>query len=220
MKKLIFVSTGRCGTTRITEILKEKLPDQFSVNHVMPFSRLANIVGNLMFYIGQSETVKRFLYNFIISKFAKNKDFICTDPLTSMIIPREYIDSKDVSIVHLERSPEAFATSMFNISRTKIKSFIAHNFIPLWQPGLFPLENLLNKNIKEKYKKISRFKNAYFLQHYSNNPNFVTITMEELFNSNFLNKSVKDFLKKEIHITTGDLKKKNKRIKKQKRNQI
>ena len=31
MKKMIFVSTGRCGTTRIAQILKEYLPDDFSI---------------------------------------------------------------------------------------------------------------------------------------------------------------------------------------------
>lgn len=209
VKKLIFVSTGRCGTKRIGEILSEKLPDQFSVKHVMPFSRVANIIGNIMFALGQSETVKRLLYNFIIKKFAENKEFICTDPLTAMIIPVEYINSKDVSITHIVRSPESFATSMLHFSRMRKKSFFAHNFIPFWQPGLLPFENFLNRNVKKKYQKISKQKNAYFEKQYSSNPNYVKITMEELFNSHFLHKIVKDFFKKEINITRDDLKKKS-----------
>jgi flavodoxin len=51
-KILIFVSTGRCGTKRIAEILKEKLPeDKFAVQHQMNISRIANILGNLMYYL-------------------------------------------------------------------------------------------------------------------------------------------------------------------------
>ena len=113
MKKLIFVSAGRCGTTRITQILKEYLPVEFSIQHQMPFSRLANIIGNIFFYFGQSEKLNIYIYKFITSRYSKGKHFICTDPLTSMIIPKEYIESEDVCIVHILREPKEFAESFF-----------------------------------------------------------------------------------------------------------
>jgi len=206
MKKLIFVSAGRCGTTRIAQILKEYLPVEFSVQHQMTYSRLANIIGNIFFYFGQSEKLKNKLYKFITSRYFQGKHFICTDPLTSMIIPKEYIDSGDVCIVHIFREQKEFAESFFNFSRNKLKSFIAHNFIPFWQIGIWPLENLLNGDIKKKYNKVAELKNEYFVKKYSSNPNFLKIEMDEVFNSNFLRDIIYNFFNHDILITEEDLK--------------
>ena len=204
MKKLIFVSAGRCGTTRITQILKEYLPVEFSIQHQMPFSRLANIIGNIFFYFGQSEKLN--IYKFITLRYSKGKQFICTDPLTSMIIPKEYIESEDVYIVHIVREPKEFAESFFNFSRKKLKSFIAHNFLPFWQIGIWPLENILNSNIKEKYRKVAELKNRYFSDKYSLNPNYLQVDMDEIFNSSFLKDIIYNFFNHNIQITEEDLK--------------
>ena len=48
MRKLIFVSTGRCGTKRIYELLSQYLMKNVSVVHQMNFSRLANVLGTIM----------------------------------------------------------------------------------------------------------------------------------------------------------------------------
>ena len=204
MKKLIFVSAGRCGTTRITQILKEYLPVEFSIQHQMPFSRLANIIGNIFFYFGQSEKLN--IYKFITLRYSKGKQFICTDPLTSMIIPKEYIESEDVYIVHIVREPKEFAESFFNFSRKKLKSFIAHNFLPFWQIGIWPLENILNSNIREKYGKVAELKNRYFSDKYSLNPNYLQVDMDEIFNSSFLKDIIYNFFNHNIQITEEDLK--------------
>ena len=204
MKKLIFVSAGRCGTTRITQILKEYLPVEFSIQHQMPFSRLANIIGNIFFYFGQSEKLN--IYKFITLRYSKGKQFICTDPLTSMIIPKEYIESEDVYIVHIVREPKEFAESFFNFSRKKLKSFIAHNFLPFWQIGIWPLENILNSNIKEKYGKVAELKNRYFSDKYSLNPNYLQVDMDEIYNSSFLKDIIYNFFNHNIQITEEDLK--------------
>jgi len=206
MKKMIFVSTGRCGTTRIAQILKEYLPGDFSVQHQMPFSRIANIVGNIFFYFGQSEKAKKKLYEFIISRYSIRKHFICTDPLTSMIIPKEYIDSKDVCIIHITREPKEFARSFFKLSREKLKSFIAHNFIPFWQIGIWPIENITNRNIHKKYREIAEMKKIYFDDSYSSNPNYVKVDMNEIFNSDFLKDNIYNFFNYDVPITKEALK--------------
>lgn len=206
MKKLIFVSAGRCGTTRITQILKKYLPGEYSIQHQMPFSRLANIIGNIFFYFGQSEKLKKYIYKFITSRYSQGKHFICTDPLTSMIIPREYTDSEDVYIVHIFREPKEFAESFFTFSRKKLKSFIAHNFIPFWQIGIWPIENLMNRNIQKKYRKIAELKKIYFDDNYSSNPNYVKVDMDEMFNSDFLKDNIYNFFDYYVPITKEDLK--------------
>ena len=206
MKKLIFVSTGRCGTKRITQILGKYLPDEFAVVHQMPFSRLANVIGNLLFYLGPSDKIKRLLYNLIVSSYLRDKNFICSDPLTAMIIPKDYINSVDVCLVHIERNPKDFANSFFKLSRKKISSFIAHNFIPLWQIGLWPLENILNPRIKRKYLKIAKLKNKFFTETFSSNPNYKKIEMDQVFSSNFLNKIIHEHFHYKAAIPDHELK--------------
>ncbi|MCP4669695.1 MAG: hypothetical protein GY857_00185, partial [Desulfobacula sp.] len=69
MKKIIFVSTGRCGTKRIFEILKDKSLN-FECIHQIPLSRPANVIGNMMFVLGSWELVKQKIYNSIIKKYS------------------------------------------------------------------------------------------------------------------------------------------------------
>jgi hypothetical protein len=206
MKKLIFVSTGRCGTKRIAQILRKYLPEEYAVVHQMPFSRLANVVGNLLFYLGPSDKFKRLLYKFIITSYCREKYFICSDPLTAMLIPKDFIDSADVCLVHIERSPEAFADSFFKLSRRRINSFIAHNFIPYWQIGIWPLENCISGRIKEKYVRVAKLKNKLFTEMYSASPNYVRIEMTEIFNSDFLSNLIFKFFNYEVIIPSNELK--------------
>ena len=93
MKKLLFASTGRCGTKRIAQILSKYLPEEFTVVHQMPFSRLANFAGNMLFYLGPSEKLKHLLFNSITSRYRQETHFICSDPLTAMLIPEAYVAS-------------------------------------------------------------------------------------------------------------------------------
>ncbi len=205
MKRLIFVSTGRCGTTRISQILREKLPESFSVVHQMRFSRLANIAAHIMLFTGESNLLKRRLYALITAKYIHTDNYISSDPLTAMILPDELIRSKDVHIIHVFRDAPAFALSIHRFSRTRLKSFIAHNFIPFWQPGIFPLENIISSRILMKYENVAKIKNEYFEKKYTSNSNYKKIHMNELFNSNILNQIIRDAFGKEIFISREDL---------------
>ena len=206
MKKLLFVSTGRCGTKRIAQILKQYLPAEFSVVHQMPFSRIANIVGNIFFYLGSAEKIKYRMYDLMTSKYCRGKHFICSDPLTAMMIPKAYVDLEDVCIVQIVREAETFADSFYNLTRQRLNSFAAHNIIPFWQIGIWPLENWLNPEIKKKYRKIAEVKNTYFTERYSSNPHFKKIEMETLFSSNYLNDLIQDFFHYAVEIPAQELK--------------
>ena len=206
MKKLIFISTGRCGTTRISEILKDKLPNhKYAVVHQMKFSRLANVLGNIMYYWNDSNRMKKYLYTWIISKYQKGNLFISTDPLTSMIIPKEFIESSEVCLVHIVRDPDSFAKSMYSFSRCRLKSLIAHNIMPLWQPGIWPFENIVNKNILNKYREVANIKNEYFFAHYSRSMNYHQVKMSDLFLTNLLQEIVNKWFDESISITASDL---------------
>lgn len=205
-KILIFVSTGRCGTVRLTEILKKNLSDQFSVAHQLQISRLANIIGNILFYFNNNNSFKAKLYNKVL-KHKKTDYFISTDPLTSMIIPKELICSEDVAIIHIYRDLNDFATSFYKFSRKKPFSFIAHNFIPFWQIKILPLQNLLlGKKITNKYKKTANIKNEWFVENYKKNKYFLSINMKDVFNTNTIEKTINEFFGTSETIVTQDFK--------------
>jgi hypothetical protein len=153
-----------------------------------------------MYYLGQSEAIKYFLYSKIISKYNKNKHFISTDPLTAMIIPKKILDLPNSYIIHIQRNHEEFAESIYNFSKKRAKSFIAHNFIPFWQLGIFPLENMLNPNIQIQYQRTSEIKNNFFLKQYSSHKNYYRIDMIDLFSSNNFEELIFKTLREPIHI--------------------
>ncbi len=198
---MIFVSTGRCGTTRLAQILGEHLPDDFAVVHQMRFSRIANIVGNIMYYCGESEVIKEKLYRLTTKKYTQNKKhFISTDPLTAMTVPKKIYENNKVCIVHIVRGQEQFAKSFFELSRKNVKSFIAHNFIPLWQIGIWPLHNLISPKIQMKYRIAANLKNEFFEEIYQVNPNFIKVRMDLVFEPSFLMDLVNDFFSLNIDI--------------------
>lgn len=206
MKRLFFVSTGRCGTKRIAEILDEHLPDEkFSVVHQMDVSRLSNVLGNIMYYTGSWEWLKKKLYNHIINKYANGKHFICSDPLISMIIPAAIVNDPDTYIVHIIREQQAFSQSFFRFTRKRFLSFFAHNFVPFWQLGVWPLENLLNPYIKRKYQKVWKKKNEWLQTWYQINPNYQKITLEQAFSEDTLSSIIENSLNYQIKIPDNQL---------------
>lgn len=204
MKKIIFVSTGRCGTKRLYEILKTKELDAV-VKHQMPILRIANIIGNIMFSLKESDKIKSKLYDCIISKNKYKKYFFCTDPLTSMIIPEKIIHDPDTMIVHLLRPEDEVAASFYKISRKRLKSFIAHNIIPYWQIRLLPFENIINRKIIDKYKEVCVMKNIFFCERYSLNPNYKKLFMQEVFSTDILTKILKKFLNEDVLFSSNEM---------------
>ena len=209
MKKLIFLSTGRCGTKRIAQILTEKLSrDRYAIAHQMKWSRLANVVGNFMYYFGAWEKLNELLYGFVISEYERGRPFVSTDPLTAMIVPARYASSPDVCLVHILRDDAGFADSMFSLSRSRWKSLIAHNFVPLWQPGIWPLENLFNKKIRKKYAKIYTLKNEFFSARFSHSPNYHRVNMSDIFSTGILQQLTNEWFHENIEIGPADLERK------------
>lgn len=182
MKYLLFVSSGRCGTVRLAQILRKKLPaKRYAVVHQMRYSRLANVIGNILYYTGGFDRLKEKLYLFIIERYSNGRHFVSTDPLTAMIIPDRILNRTDTFIVHVERDHDEFARSMVSISRDRLKSRIAHNLIPFWQPGLIPLENQFKSDIHLKYRKIAVLKRRFFSNRYGQRDNYFQENMKGLF---------------------------------------
>ena len=206
MKYLLFVSSGRCGTVRLTQILREKLPEEkYAVVHQMKYSRLANVIGNILYALDGLEHVKERLYPAMIASYHKGRHFIGTDPLTAMIIPPSIAANQATTVVHLQRDHDAFARSMVALTRKRWQSRIAHNLVPFWQPGLLPLENQLRPGIHDRYRNVSVAKNHYFAQRYGHLRNYYHIDMKELFGSDRLSQLIDAAFGERIEITRADL---------------
>ena len=208
---VLFVSTGRCGTTRLAEILSKNLmSNELTVCHQMNISRISNVLGNLMYFLGGSERIKKILFGKVLKSYVKDGDFISTDPLTSMIIPNDIVQREKTFVVHITRNPDEFADSFYNYTRSRRFSFIAHNFIPFWQPYLWPLENwLLGKKVKSNYKKIGIKKNEWFRKEYSQTGNYHEITMDDLFNTNILLDLITSIFPVSVRIDVEEFKQKS-----------
>ncbi len=206
---MIFLSTGRCGTRRLWEILRAVLPGSYAVVHQVPLARLANVVGNLAFYGLVPEAVPDRLYRRIVRPYMGGTGFVSTDPLTAMIVPREFATAENVCLVHVEREPEAFARSFYRWTRSRPRSFVAHNLVPLWQPGLWPLENALSPRILEKYQAVCRRKNAHFAQRFGGAPNYHRLSVAEVFSGTRLQELVNRFFGLDVVIPPEELEKRS-----------
>lgn len=193
-RKMVFVSTGRCGTRRLYEIFHEFLPAScFEVHHQMPGSRLANVVGNLLFHMGGGAFVREWAYRMVIGSPREDRSLIITDPLTAMVLPESWIRSDSVAVIHIVREDEGFAGSMFRLSRSRRNSFLAHNFIPFWQPFLFPLQNMLDSRIQQVYRRINRKKNRFLYLRCRKNSHYRQIPMTHMFRPRTLENLILDF---------------------------
>ncbi len=206
-KIMIFVSTGRCGTVRLSQILKNRLPENFTVLHQTKISRLANIIGNILYYTRSDfNFIKKIIFRNLL-KHNKSDFLINTDPLIAMMIPDDMIKSENVCIIHIYRKSADFAKSFYKFSRLKKKSFIAHNFIPFWQINIFPLQNWISgEKIIKRYEKTADIKNAWFIKKYKSNKHFDTVDMKTMFDSDFIEKKINSFFNTNFKINIEDLK--------------
>ena len=148
---------------------------------------MANVRGNMMWKSGGSnETVKAAILKKLHERHGGKANFISTDPLISMVIPKAIVEDHDVKLLHVVRDAEGFARSFFRLSRSRWKSFIAHNFVPFWQPTVWPMENLFKAHIHRKYEAVWKLKNDWFEQAYSMNPNYQRVEMKALFEGDLL----------------------------------
>jgi hypothetical protein len=193
MKSMVFVSTGRCGTLRLSQILGQYLPDSFFVAHQLPKSRLINIIGNLTYDWKTADRIRRQCFRWLLSDCPTDGYLVLTDPLSSMMIPDCWVYSSDVAIVHITREPLAFGRSIYRLSRSRWKSWIGHIIVPFWQPGLLPMENLIRNDIIQRYAHIGKWKNGYLEKRYGANPNYRKMKMADIFGTDIVSRLINDF---------------------------
>src|SRR5690554_6550999 len=98
----MFVSTGRCGTKRLQEILNRHLGARKDcVKHQVGVSRFANVMGHLMFFVGSLEKLKERLFAQAMKTCTESDHYISSDPLVSTVIPKTILAHPNTHIVHL-----------------------------------------------------------------------------------------------------------------------
>lgn len=203
-RSVYFISTGRCGTTRLAELLRETLdPSEFTVTWQMRGSHVANVVGNILFALGIEEGPRGWVHRRVVAPHQTTPFFITTDPLTTMVVPRALIDDPNVMIVHVVRDQAGFARSFLRMTRGRWQSWVAHNLVPFWQPGLWPFQNAVSPRIEQVYQRIWETKNTYFEQRYGSNPNYRRISMDDLYDAPTMSGLLSDFFDRPIHIDAG-----------------
>lgn len=202
---MLIVSTGRCGTVRLTEILQQYLSKDFTVHHQLPVSRIANVIGNILYYTGNNNVITKWLYRHVL-KSKTTPYYINTDPLAAMVIPQTLVEANNVAIIHIYRDKESFARSFFRFSRKRLFSFIAHNFIPFWQIHIFPLQNMLwGSKMIRRYEQVATTKNNWFIENYKSNPHFLSISMADIFSSGRIEAIINNFFGTSIKLDTNSL---------------
>jgi len=179
--KVYILSTGRSGTTFLSNYLKQNFPN-FIIEHQKIWSRILNILGNLPIWNNDNA-----IYLFKIFTFLKKTTIPenTLDPLLSISLCN-FINAnilKDVKIIHLVRDPRDFVSSFMNWKAESISKRILHYLIPFWQPYLNDLNisffRWLFMSKFEKYCWVWYYKNLKFMQ-LDKKSNYLLIKMEDI----------------------------------------
>ncbi len=111
--------------------------------------------------------------------------YINTDPLISCGLTPRITEQYGIYLIHVVRHPLAFAQSFVNLQFSRFKSFMAHNFVPFWQPTVRPFEHVVhfyNRDyLIDKYMGVWLLKNKFFNKTYGEDVKYIPICFERLF---------------------------------------
>ena len=135
-KRIFVFSTGRVGSTYITNIINT-LTNSEIVVHQKKYARLTNIIGH-MYMTGflNSRSIDKAIQLFEDGKIPKST----SDPLRSVLVAlflSTFSEKMNYKVIHLVRDPRDFVTSFMNWKNRKLSGIIAHHLTPFWQPNPF-----------------------------------------------------------------------------------
>lgn len=163
LKNIFILSTGRTGSTFISEFLSN-LKGNSNIEHQVFGSRFANIVGN--FVCAKKMSLKKATY---LTKdvIGLNFDVSTSDPLRSMLL-YAYLQTGEIEpnilIVHIVRDPRDFVTSFMNWKNQSLKRRLLHHFVPFWQPTPW----LVGESSFTKRNKMNKFEHYCWVWNYKN----------------------------------------------------
>jgi len=188
MKKQIFlVSTGRTGTKFFSKFFADYF-DNVSSYHTTKNSEFLNIVSNLYQLKIIKRNKARKAWQLLKNNFVSSHDgtYIECNPYYYGILDIISEFYKDLSIIHIIRSPKSYVISHVKKEKQNIKSRIANKLIPYWQPVL------LREQIKgisgdfyqrvDFYSQVWNFKNKVISRSGTELP-LLTFKFEDIFES-------------------------------------
>ena len=197
-EKVLILSTGRTGTLFFARHLENKLASH-QCFHESSYSRTFNILSNIVAAGLLPTTILRSTWK----KLNKHKEFQKVLDSNNMlyllprILPDEFADYK---IIHIHRSPFDYAKSHYNWSGGRLKSYIANNLTPFWQPNAFLLGEIDFKTWSgfsklDKFLWVWKYKNQMIHEYKSSNQT-LTVDFDKLFNNDKANQLIRiyDFL--------------------------
>jgi len=184
-KVIFFLTTGRTGTKKIAGYLQELCPPEVAVDHQTPGARFINVLANMHYHGFPAGKIITKKIQAILAKHKDKEYYINCDPLLSFGLCCVDFTELEVAFVHIQRKTDDFAKSMINWQFSKAKSYIAHNFVPFWQPGIWPFEHIVHFYNKEwmklKYRQVWQIKNRIFEKEFRDKYPYLKVEFGELF---------------------------------------
>ena len=179
------LSTGRTGTKKLGQVFSRLPGKRIIAEHQVDVSRKVNILANMRW---AGLPVQPVLFETLHRWINRERDcdlYINTDPLISCAMTEDIIQQYGIYLIHVVRHPLAFAQSFTNLQFSRLKSFLAHNFVPFWQPMLRPFEHVMHLYDRDylirKYLGVWLLKNQYFYRTYGHIERYMPICFERLF---------------------------------------
>jgi len=183
MKPFYILSTGRCGTTFVSKMIR--LNDQsIGEIHQLLDSKWMNVRAN----IALSSKGARNRYTASLShKFDYVLPPSSTDPLRSVaytfylkdLLKKQQDLQDNTIIIHLVRDPRDFVSSFMNWKNRKFSGKIAHHLTPFWMPEPGVIKRWSMSKF-EHFCWIWEKKNRLFYEEFAWFPGYYLFRMEDL----------------------------------------
>lgn len=193
--RVYFVSTGRVGTTYLSDCLGEVVPG--GIEHQQAGARPLNVLGHLSMQVRAPA-----LARLSLSALRRtDRPPSTSDPLSSIalaLVRGPLADPSDV-FVHLVRDPRDVVRSFMNWKRGAIKRTVLHHAVPLWQPTpLLDTDIGLVETVRmskaERFAWVWERKNLWFEQLVGAHPNYYRFRTEDLVGADRKNAEVQRLL--------------------------
>lgn len=171
LRSLLILSTGRTGTKYLAKTLKKIIPNADVYHEAGERSRWINILSHAHQAGLVPAKLPLLAWQKIIlpdlQRAQTSKDFYIDANnhiyLFAVNNPELY---PNLRVVHIIRDPREYVRSHVNWSRTRLKSFIANNLVPFWQPtgyflGDIPFFSWVRMSQIERFAWVWKFKNLY-----------------------------------------------------------
>lgn len=172
------LSTGRTGTSSIAGILGRLFPEH-RVSHERAGTRILNILAN-MNSVGYAP---RGLFQFFWNRAFKDEEpFVEVNNFLWRASSLAGRPEQNDLIIHVVRDPRDYIESHMNISQQRLKSYLANQWVPFWQPRL-QLGQRSNTVLDEvsKFAAIWALKNSYLDRYESTK--YCLVRFEDLFSN-------------------------------------